>query len=162
MQYLSTLDYIIFILFMVGGVWVAMKGFFNELSTKFGYVLGFILALMFTHSLSPVFLNRLGFPSWFSAFISYFLIFIVGYLLMRGFGTVLSNILDTAHLTAVDKFLGFFFGLAEVFLILVAAEFILGYQDLFNLKQVFDESLLSSRLILPVGEAIASTIKGFI
>lgn len=45
MQYLTTLDYIIFILFMVGGVWVAMKGFFNELSTKFGYVLGFILAL---------------------------------------------------------------------------------------------------------------------
>ena len=83
MQYLKTLDYILFVILMVGGIWGAIKGFLDELSSKFGLVLGFVLALMFTHNLSSVFQNKLGFPLWFSAFSSYFLIFIYDFALVK-------------------------------------------------------------------------------
>ncbi|MBQ3317605.1 MAG: CvpA family protein [Spirochaetales bacterium] len=162
MKYLTTLDYILFILFMIGGIWGAIKGFLDEVSSKFGYVLGFILALMYTHLLSPVFVNNLGFPNWFASFTSYFLIFIAGYLIMKGFGSILSHIVDTANLSVVDNLLGFFLGLLEAFFLFAAFEFILGYQNLFNLKQLFDESLFSRKLIQPFAELCVSTIKNII
>ena len=162
MQYLKTLDYILFIILMVGGIWGAIKGFLDELSSKFGLVLGFVLALMFTHSLSPVFHNKLGFPLWVSAFISYFIILIFGYLLMRILGSVLMNIAETANISVVDNILGFFLGLVETFCLIAAFEFILGYQNLFNLQHVFEESLFSSKLILPFANACVSLIKSVI
>ena len=159
MKYLTVLDYILFIIFMIGGIWGAIKGFMDEISNKFGYVLGFVLALMYTHLLSPVFMDKLGFPKWVAALSAYFVIFVAGYLLMRGFGAILSNIIDTANLTAVDNLLGFFLGLLEAFCLFAAFEYILGYQNLFNLKKLFDESLFSSKLIQPFAEFCASTIK---
>ncbi len=162
MQYLKTIDYVIFIVFMVGGIWGAIKGFLDELSSKFGYVLGFILALMFTHTLAPVFSNSLGFPDWFAAFTAYFLIFIVGYLIMKGFGGILSNIVDAANISVVDHVLGFVLGLLEAFVMVAAIEYILGFQNVFNLQSVFEESLFSRRMIIPFANACASTIKSMI
>lgn len=162
MQYLKTLDYILFVILMVGGIWGAIKGFLDELSSKFGLILGFILALMFTHSLSPVFNQRLGFPLWFSAFLAYFVIFIVGYLLMKLTGSILMTIVDTANISVVDNIFGFFLGLIEAFCMIAAFEFILGYQNLFNLQPVFEESLFSSKLVLPFANACVSLIKSVI
>jgi len=159
MQYLKTLDYILFVLLMIGGVWGAIKGFLDELSSKFGLVLGFMLALMFTHLLSPVFQDKLHLPAWFSAFLAYFAIFIVGYLLTRLIGSVLYNIVDTANITVLDNIMGFFLGLVEAFCLIAAFEYILGYQNLFNLQHIFEESLFSSKLILPFANACASAIK---
>ncbi|MBO4424963.1 MAG: CvpA family protein [Spirochaetales bacterium] len=159
MKYLTTLDYILFIIFMIGGIWGAIKGFLDEISSKFGYVLGFILALMYTHLLSPVFVDNLGFPLWFASFTAYFIIFVAGYLIMKGFGAILSNIVDTANLSVVDNLLGFFLGLLEAFFLFAAFEYILGYQNLFNLKKLFDESLFSRKLIQPFAELCVSTIK---
>lgn len=159
MKYLTVLDYILFIIFMIGGIWGAIKGFLDEISTKFGYILGFVLALMYTHLLSPVFVDNLGFPKWVAAFSAYFVIFVAGYLLMRAFGAILSNIIDTANLSVVDNLLGFFLGLLEAFCLFAAFEYILGYQNLFNLKKLFDESLFSRKLIQPFAEFCVSTIK---
>ena len=162
MQYLKTLDYILFVVLMIGGIWGAIKGFLDELSSKTGLVMGFILALMFTYSLSSVFRERLGFPQWFSAFVSYFLIFVVGYLFMKLLGSVLSTIVEQANISVVDNILGFFLGLIEAFFMIAAIEFILGYQNLFNLQPVFEESLFSSKLVLPFANAAVSLIKSVI
>ncbi len=162
MQYLTTLDYILFGLFMIGGIWGAIKGFMEEVSSKFGYIVGFIVALMFTHLLVPVFEDKLGLPLWISAWVSYFLLFMAGYLIMKALGGILSNITETAHLTVVDHLLGFLLGLIEAFVMLAAIEYMMGFQNLFNLQHLFEESLFSSRLIMPFAEACASTIKGMI
>ncbi|MBR2282213.1 MAG: CvpA family protein [Spirochaetales bacterium] len=162
MQYLTTLDYILFVLFMIGGIWGAIKGFMEEVSTKFGYIVGFIVALMFTHLLVPVFSDKVGLPVWVAALASYFILFMVGYLIMKALGGILSNITDTVHLTVVDHLLGFVLGLVEAFVMLAAIEYIMGFQNLFNLQHLFEESLFSSKLIIPFAEACASTIKGII
>lgn len=159
MRYLTVLDYVLFVLFMIGGIWGAIKGFVEELSTKAGFVAGFILALMFTHLLSPVFSDNLGFPDWVASFLAYFIIFVTGYLLMRIFGAIMSNIVESANLEAVDKFLGFFLGLIEAFLMFAIAEYMLGMQNLFNMKPIFEESLFSNRLILPFANWCVSLFK---
>lgn len=162
MRYITALDYVIFILFMVGGIWGAIKGFMDEISTKFGYVFGLLIALMFTHRLSAFFQFKAGFPAWFAAFLSYFTLFVVGYLAMKGLGKILSNIIDSAKLTVVDNVLGFVLGLAEAFLLIAAFEYILGFQNLFNLQKYFDESLFSSKLLLPFARFFSSSISSFV
>ena len=161
-QYLTTVDYILFILLMVGGIWGAIKGFLDEVSSKFGFVLGFLLALMYAHLLSPVFVNHLHFPAWVAAFTAYFLIFMAGYVLMKIFGSILSNIVDTAHLSVLDRILGFVLGLVEAFFLIAAFEYILRYQDLFSLGSVFEDSLFSSKLILPFADFFMKTIKSVV
>lgn len=162
MQYLTALDYVLFVIFMIGGIWGAIKGFLDEIATKFGYILGFLLALMYTHSLSPVFENKLAFPAWLAASTAYFLIFIAGYIVMKGFGTILSNIVDTAHLSVVDNILGFFLGLIEAFCLIAAFEYILGKQNVFNLEPYIQNSLFSTKLIMPFAEWCVSAIPNFV
>ena len=162
MKYITALDYVIFILFVVGGIWGAIKGFLDEVATKFGYVLGFLLALMFTHSVCYFFREKAGFPAWFAAFIEYFLIFITGYLVMKGIGAIINNIVDTANLSVVDNILGFFLGLVEAFIIMAFFEYILGFQNLFNLQKYFDESLFSSKLLIPFANLCSSKVAGIV
>ena len=162
MEYIKALDYVIFVLFIIGGIWGAIKGFIEEVSTKLGYILGFLFAMMFTHTLCGFFRDKAGFPAWFAAFIAYFLIFITGYLLMKGLGAILSNIAETANITVVDNILGFFLGLVEAFIVMAVFEYILGFQNVFNLQHYFDESLFSSKLLLPFARAVASTVSGFV
>lgn len=158
MKYITAIDYVIFVLFIVGGIWGAIKGFMDELSTKFGYILGFLFAIMFTHLLAPFFQEKAGFPAWVAAFISYFIFFIGGYLLMKLLGGILSNIVNTANASVVDNILGFFLGLVEAFILMAAIEYFLGFQNLFNLQHYFDESLFSSKLLLPFARACTSWI----
>ena len=162
MEYIKALDYVIFVLFIIGGIWGAIKGFIEEVSTKLGYILGFLFAMMFTHTLCGFFRDKAGFPAWFAAFIAYFLIFITGYLLMKGIGAILSNIAETANITVVDNILGFFLGLVEAFIVMAVFEYILGFQNVFNLQHYFDESLFSSKLLLPFARAVASTVSGVV
>ena len=162
MKYITSLDYVIFILFVVGGIWGAIKGFLDEVATKFGYVLGFLLALMFTHSVCYFFRDKAGFPAWFAAFIAYFLIFITGYLVMKVIGAIINNIVVTANLSVVDNILGFFLGLVEAFIIMAFFEYILGFQNLFNLQKYFDESLFSSKLLIPFANLCSSKVAGIV
>ena len=162
MKYITAIDYVIFILFIVGGIWGAIKGFMDELSTKFGYILGFLFAIMFTHLLAPFFQTRVGFPAWLAAFFSYFIFFITGYLLMKLLGGVLSKIVDSANASVIDNILGFFLGLVEAFILMAAIEYFLGFQNLFNLQHYFDESLFSSKLLLPFAKACTSWISAVV
>ena len=36
MKYLTVLDYILFVIFMIGGIWGAIKGFMDETGYRFG------------------------------------------------------------------------------------------------------------------------------
>lgn len=151
MEYLTTIDYILFIVLMIGGLCGAIKGAIDELTRKFGYVLGLLVGFMFTSLLAPVLVENLKFPYWFAAFVSYFVIFMVGYCLMTGIGTALSGISEGSSLEFLDHFLGFVVGLLEAILLVALAEYLLNYQNLFNLKSVFENSFLSNKIILPIG-----------
>lgn len=150
MEYLTTVDYIILVLLAIGGIWGAIKGFIDEFSSKCGYVMGLLVAFMFTASLAKLFAVKFNFPYWFAAFLAYFIIFMVGYSVVRGLGTVIDNIFEASKLDVVDHLLGFFLGLVEALLFLGLIEYALNFQNLFNVQGLFNDSFISSRLIMPV------------
>lgn len=147
---------------MVGGIWGAIKGFIEEVSQKFGYVNGFIVATMFTIAFSKVFKEKFDFPQWFAAFLAYFILFMVGYLLIKGLGAILENIFETAKLTSLNNFLGFLLGFIEAIIVIGVLETVLSYQNLFNVSSLFEGSIISSSVILPVFKTILGWVQGLI
>lgn len=158
MSYFNTLDYIIFILVTVGAVWGAIKGLVEELSQKFGYVLGFIVALMFSYALIPVFETNLGWPRWCAAAVSYFIFFMAGYIGMKLLGNIISEICKTANVTAVDHLLGFVLGFFESILIIGLLITLLSHQQLIDLSDKIAGSFMCNRLIMPVFNWLASLV----
>jgi len=161
-EYLKTIDYIIFVLMMFGGIWGAIKGFIEEVSSKFGYVLGFILAAMFTKALSNVFMEQFGFPKWFAAFLCYFIIFMSGYSVMKGFGAALNGICETANITVVDNLFGFALGVVESILVIGIVEMLMKYQNLIDFGTMFTDSFFSTRLIVPLVEWFLRLAEGIV
>lgn len=161
-DYLKTIDYIIFVLLMIGGIWGAIKGFIEEVSSKFGYVLGFLLGAMFTKALSSVFVQQMAFPRWFASFIAFFLIFMAGYSVMKGVGTALGGICETANIAVIDNLLGFALGVVESILVIGILEMLLKYQNLVDLGPTLEESFFSSRLIVPMVEWFKTAVEGIV
>lgn len=159
---MNTLDYIIMGLAVIGGIWGAIKGLIDELSDKFGYVLGLAVAMMFTVLLAPVFEAKLGLPVWLASFLSYVVLFLVGFTVMKIFGKILGNISETAHLGAVDRILGFVLGLLEAVVVIGFAETILSSQHLINVSGPIGKSWVSGKIILPVFNAIRSWIQSLL
>lgn len=147
---------------MIGGIWGAIKGFIDEVAQKFGYVAGFIIATMFTIALSKFVSYKLNLPQWFAAFLSYVFLFIVGFLLMKLLGNILEQIFDTAKLTSVNNVLGFVLGILEALIIIGVIETALSYQNLINVSKFFDESFMSSSIILPVFKKLLSLVQSLI
>ena len=134
MAVLTTLDYIVMVLILAGGVWGALKGFIEEISQKFGYVAGFVCALAFTQKVSPIFVDKLGFAPWLATFLSYVIIFILGYILVKIIGNILQKATEDSALGVVDNVLGFVLGFFEVTLLLGAVDLLFSYQTLFDVS----------------------------
>ena len=157
-EYLKTIDYIIFVLLMIGGIWGAIKGFIEEISSKFG----FLLAAMFTKALSNVLIEQMSFPRWFAAFIAYFMIFMAGYSVMKGLGSALGGICETTNIAVVDNLLGFALGVVESILVIGILEMLLKYQNLVDMDSTLSESFFSQRLILPLVEWFKALVEGMV
>ena len=158
----TVLDYIIMGFALVCSIWAAIKGFIDEISSKFGYVLGFLVALMFTCLLSSLFQKEIGLPKLFASFLSYVILFVTGYILMRLLGMMLTTITETAHLGAVNNVLGFILGLTEAVLVTGMIETVLYHQNTFNLVPYFKKSYFSSEVILPFFNSIKNWVSGLI
>ena len=160
---LTVLDYIIIAFVLVWCIWAAIKGFIDEISSKFGWVSGFATALMFTKNLSQqFFIPKTGFPAWFSAFVCYVVLFIVGFYLIKLFGMMLGTITNTAHLGSVDNILGFVLGLVEAVLVVGLIETVLNSQAIIDVSHYIKESYLSSQFILPLFNSLLDWIHGLV
>ncbi len=160
MSALTTFDYIVFVFIMIWGIWGAIKGFLEELSQKFGYVTGFLVALMFTALFASFFVDRLSIPYWFAAFVSYVILFILGYLFIKVVGNVLQAIFKTIQLKFLDNLLGFFLGLFEGIIILGLLEIVLKYQSLIDVSAYVNSSVIYQNIIEPFTGFVSSFIKG--
>ena len=106
MGILNTVDYIVIVLVVLGGIKGAIKGFLEELSQKFGLFLGLFASLMFTQTLTPFVQDKLSLPLWVATGLSYVVIFLVGYLLMKFIGSLLQTVFKSSNLEFIDNLLG--------------------------------------------------------
>lgn len=159
---MNNLDYIIIGFVVVGGVWGAIKGFIDEISDKFGYVLGLVVSLMFTVLLSPVFQSKLELPVWLASFLSYIILFLAGFIVMKLLGRVLEGITETAHLGWVNNTCGLVLGLLEAVVIVGLVESVLLNQSFINITKFTDGSIVSQKVILPVFKAVSTWIQSLV
>ncbi len=159
MDTFNVIDWIIVGLCGIGAIWGAIKGFVDEFSQKSGYIAGLASALMFTKMLLPK-VSDLGLPYWLGAFLSYVVLFMAGFLIIKLFGTILKRITDTAGLSFVDNLLGFFLGLVEMVVVIGILETVLNYQTVFDLTKQFNGSIISQKIIMPVFKIARNSVQG--
>jgi len=156
---LNTVDWIIIVICAIMAIWGAIKGFIEEFAQKSGYIAGVTVALMFTKAIYPTIQDNLHIPGWVSSLISYVGLFIIGFLLVKMIGTMLKKITDTANISFIDNILGFFLGLVEAILIIGVVEALLAYQSLFDLQEAFSQSLISSKVIMPLFNIVTTQVQ---
>jgi len=159
MDTFNVIDWIIVGLCAIGAIWGAIKGFVDEFSQKSGYIAGLASALMFTKMILPKLVD-LGLPYWLGAFLAYVVLFLAGFLVVKMFGTILKRITDTAGLNFVDNLLGFFLGFAEMVFVVGILETVLNYQTVFDLSKLFNESIISQKIIMPVFDIARNSVQG--
>lgn len=159
MSILNTVDYIIIVLLILGGIRGAMKGFIEELAQKFGLLFGLVASLMFTQALSPFVQDKLSTPFWVSTGISYVAIFLVGYLVIKIIGSILQAIFKSSNIDFVDNLLGFFLGVFELVLLVGLICSLLQSQSLINVHQYISDSYLCTNFITPLFNWITGLVK---
>jgi len=156
---LNTVDWIIIVLCAIGAIWGAIKGFIDEFSQKSGYIAGITVALMFTKAVYPIIEDNLHIPGWVCSLISYVGLFVIGFILIKMLGIMIKRIVDTARITFIDNILGFFLGLVESILVVGIIESLLAYQNLFDLSSAFSQSLISSKVIMPLFKIVVTQVQ---
>ena len=159
---LNTVDWIIIVIGAIMAIWGAIKGFIEEFAQKSGYIAGITVALMFTKAVYPIIEDNLHIPGWVCSLISYVGLFIIGFLLIKMLGVMIKRITDTARISFLDNILGFFLGLVEAVLIVGIIESLLAYQSLFNLSEAFSQSLISSKVIMPLFKIVTTQVQGLV
>lgn len=149
MSILNTVDYVIIVLMILGGIKGAIKGFLEELAQKFGLCFGLLAALIFTQSLVPYVQSQLSLPLWVATGLCYVVIFIAGYLLMKIIGSILQTVFKSSNLEFIDNLLGFFLGVFELIILLGIVVSLLQHQSIINLSSYIDGSFLVNKLINP-------------
>lgn len=156
MSNLNTVDIVLLVLFVIGGIQGAFKGFLEELAQKFGFVFGFVVALMFSKNLSSFVLDKVSVPVWMGCGISYVILFLAGYLFIKIISKIISDIIDSDAANFVDSLLGFVLGLFEMLIVCGALIQLLGHQSLIDLDTYFNGSLINTKFVSPVFKSILS------
>lgn len=148
--YFNSVDIIVFSLAIIGGIAGTITGFADSFAHRAGFIVGFFLALMFTKMLAELLLDSFGLAMFFASLISFVLLFLAGYILMRVIGNLLDTALNVTGLRAVNGLLGFIWGVIEVLVFAAFILYILELQTAFDLSSVLDRSEFVLRLVRPL------------
>ncbi|MDT4762939.1 CvpA family protein [Sphaerochaeta sp. PS] len=148
--YFNSIDIIVFALAIIGGIADTLTGFADAFAHRAGFIVGFFLALMFTKILSEVLLASFGLGMLVSSLISFVVLFLAGYVLMRVIGNLLDTALNVTGLRAVNGLLGFIWGVLEVVVFSSLILYMLELQTAFDLSSVLDRSQFILRLVRPM------------
>ncbi len=159
--YFSSVDIIVFVLCMLGGIGGALTGFARSFTSGAGYIAGFFAALMFTDKLSMKIQETFASltPFW-SVFITFIILFIAGFIVLRLLGSFLAGIMERNGVAVINGLMGFFWGVLEAALVLSLVIYILSLQNLFDLSPWFAESVIVTRLIAPIAPQSVQFISG--
>lgn len=148
--YFNSIDIIVFSLAIIGGIAGTITGFADAFAHRSGFLVGFFLALMFTKVLAELLFDSFGLAMFFSSLISFVLLFLAGYILMRVVGNLLETALDVTGLRAVNSLLGFFWGVLEVLVFGAFVLYMLEVQTAFDLSSILGQSQFVLRLVRPL------------
>jgi len=148
--YFNSIDIIVFVLAIIGGIADTLTGFADAFSHRSGYIVGFFSGLMFTRIIADVLGTSFSLPPIFSSLIAFVLLFLIGYGLMRIVGNLLETALNATGLRAVNGLLGFLWGVIEVVIAASVIIYVLELQKAFDLSAIFDASQFVLNIVRPL------------
>ena len=148
--YFNSIDIIVFALAIIGGIADTLVGFADAFSHRSGYIVGFFSGLMFTKIIADIISQSFALPPIISSVLSFIVLFLIGYALMRIVGNLLETALNATGLKAVNGLLGFLWGVIEVVIAASVIIYILELQEVFDLGAVFDASQFVLNIVRPL------------
>jgi len=143
---LEVIDIIFIIIILITGIGGFKKGFFSQIITAAGIVIGLILAYFFSDDLLPYISNITGEREWNNIF-SFILIFIVVTIVTLLVNKLLESALENLGTENIDKMLGFIFGLVQGVFACVIVTIILTAQPFFDPDPIFRDSVIGSKIV---------------
>ena len=141
---LDILFIVVLVFFSVRGV---LRGFIAEILSKASIILGIAAAVFFSGSLYRFLSRYLGEAVWVQI-VAFLLLFVVVFFLVRLLEGFLQKGMERLNLQQLDKFLGFFVGATEGFLLVAVILFLLQIQPFFDLGDLLSGSVFG-RFFLP-------------
>ena len=112
MLQINLLDIALLVILLFFGVKGLFRGLVQEVAGLLGVAAGIILARTFGADLAPVLANY-GVSASFSPLLSMALLFLAGIFVVGLLAHILHNLLESAFVGGIDRFLGLFAGLAK-------------------------------------------------
>lgn len=148
--YFNSIDIMVCILAIVGGIGGTLNGFADSFSHRAGFFAGFAVGLMFTKILAQLIMESFGLPLFVASLLSYVFLFLVGYGTLRFVGNLLESALEGIGLRPVNSLLGFVWGVFEMLVLLSVILYVLELQDTFNVGRYLDASQFVLRFVRPL------------
>lgn len=159
----KVIDIIFIVVILILGFNGLKKGFFPQLITIIGILVGLFCAYFYCDDLAPYISKIIGERDM-NTLISFILIFVVILLLSMLLNKMLKETLSDLGAEGVDKVLGLFFGLIQGVFICIVITLLLTVQPLFNPEPIFTDSLIGSKFlkVIPQIEEILPEAQDFL
>jgi len=158
--YFNSIDTIMFALVLIGGIGGAITGFAMSFAKSAGYLAGLFVGLAFCSKLSSAFMKTFGMNAFFASLVSFMLLFGIGYIVLCLLGATLQKVFEVADgLEAINRILGFVWGMILMGAYLGLACYFLRMQSLWNVEPLFGKSQFIIHLIDPLTPGAASWVQ---
>lgn len=142
---LKAIDIVFIVVVLILGLNGFRKGFFSQLFSIIGVVLGLFLAYFFSDDLSLVLEGIIGKNKWLNM-ISFAAIFI-GIVIVCGIlNKIFKSTLETLGAQGMDRIFGFFFGVVQGWILCIAFTALLIFQPFFDPEKMIKESVIASKI----------------
>ncbi|MDR0638286.1 MAG: CvpA family protein [Spirochaetaceae bacterium] len=148
------------IIILLVAIRASLRGLVAEVAGTASLVLGVLLSALFFDE-GAAFIRERGFVTMavVPEMIAFAAIFIAVFIAVKLVEGILKDIIQRISLSAIDHLLGFFFGIAEALVVIVAIMAIINVQPLFDKSIVLDGSVFA-RFLMPNAEALRRGVLG--
>lgn len=153
----NVVDWVVLGLVVLGGVFAALTGFFNEMARRLGLVAGLFAGLAFTDQLAGLIARGSGLGRFLAVFVSYIAIFMAAYAILAAVGSALGKLFDKLSLGFVDRMFGFFLGVVESALGLAIIWMLISNQSFLRPGRPFTDSFIVQNILAK----LVTVITGF-
>lgn len=142
----EVIDIVYIIIILLVGFSGFKKGFFSQVVTILGVILGLVLAYSLSDDLVPKISKIIGKHDW-NNLLAFVLIFVGIILLSYLLNILLKESLEKLGSEGLDKVLGFTFGLIQGLVLCIGITYLLAVQPLVDPEPIFEDSIIGSKLV---------------
>jgi len=142
----KVIDIIFIVVILILGFTGLKKGFFTQIVTILGIIIGLFVAYFFSDDLSPLISKIIGIREW-NNLIAFIIILAVIILFSQLLNKAVKESLNQIGAEGLDKILGFIFGLVQGLFICIGLTTLITIQPFFDPEPIFRDSTLGSWIL---------------